>query len=86
MTSCWSVLKLKLAYYARNSKATRTLNMKKIVYLLFLVLLGSITSYAVPEETGAWSEAVNGLRGRLIAKEDMFRKKKCSGHLTWESG
>ena len=44
--------------------------MKKIAYLLFLVLLGSITSYASPEETGAWSEAVNGLRGRLIAKED----------------
>jgi len=64
------VMTLKLAYDARNSKATRTLNMKKIVYLLFLVLLGSITSYAVPEETGAWSEAVNGLRGRLIAKED----------------
>jgi hypothetical protein len=44
--------------------------MKKIFCLLILVLVGSITFSYGAEETGAWSETVNGLRGRLIAKED----------------
>jgi hypothetical protein len=53
-----------------NSVTIVPWNMKEIIYLILLILLGSIYSYASTEETGAWSEPVNGLRGRLIAKED----------------
>jgi hypothetical protein len=38
--------------------------------LLVLIVFVSSHIYASTEETGAWSEAVKGLRGRLIAKED----------------
>lgn len=46
--------------------------MAKLAHLTFILAffaLGSINSFAV-EETGAWSEPVHGLRGRLTAKED----------------
>ena len=43
--------------------------MKKICCTLILVLLVPISALASGEETGAWSEPVDGLRGRLIAKE-----------------
>ena len=43
--------------------------MKKMVSILFFLVLVSVNSFAGTEETGAWSEPVDGLRGRLIAKE-----------------
>ena len=35
-----------------------------------MVLLASVAALGATEETGAWSEAARGLRGRLIARED----------------
>ena len=40
--------------------------MKKMVSILFFLVLVSVNSFAGTEETGAWSEPVDGLRGRLI--------------------
>ncbi|MEP6850960.1 MAG: hypothetical protein ABI999_19035 [Acidobacteriota bacterium] len=43
--------------------------MKKVFCLSFIILLASVALHASTEETGAWSEAVSGLRGRLIVKD-----------------
>src|SRR5215468_8842097 len=54
---------------AGNHTVCRTRFMKKICCTVILVLLVAISALASGEETGAWSEPVDGLRGRLIAKE-----------------
>ncbi|MEP7075739.1 MAG: hypothetical protein ABI878_08000 [Acidobacteriota bacterium] len=43
--------------------------MKKAFCLPFIILLASVALRASTEETGAWSGAVSGLRGRLIVKD-----------------